>query len=412
MRPESEMVAPWPVPPRPGPRAALGLLGLLMSMPALAASDPVPAPTDLGLRPYVGLAYAHDDNVLGLADGGAAGANSRHLDGGVLYDRQLSQQIFSAALQASRIKYEELPQLDNTAKDLRANWNWHLGKRFDGNLGASYVQALAPFVNFHSLAPNLRSERREVADGGWLLHPRWRLRAGLARDTLTYALPSEQPGNRDEKTTELGADYLAPSGSTVGTQLRHTRGDYPHPQSIGTLLVDNSYRQDELKAKINWLVTAKTQLLFLGGLVERHHDQFAVRDYRGFNARLNAHWQTSAKLGFSFATWREIGALDDVTAAYTLNQGQGAYATWDATAKIRIDAGLRRETSDYSGSAAIASILPAREDTVRSASLRLVYQATPHLRVTAQAYRNERHSTLAGNSYPASGIIVGTRYEF
>ena len=412
MRPESVMAAPWPAPRRPRPRRALGLLGLLMGMPALAAADQPPQLTDLGLRPYVGVAFAHDDNVLGLADGSAAAANSRHLDGGLLYDRQLSQQVFSAALQASRISYDQLPQLDNTAKDLRANWNWHIGNRFDGNLGAFYVQGLAPFVNFHSLARNLRSERREVADGGWLLHPRWRLRAGLARDTLYYALPSEQPGNRDEKTVELGADYLAPSGSTIGTQLRHTRGNYPHPQPIANLLVDNSYRQDELKAKVNWLFSAKTQLLFLGGLVERHHDQFTMRDYRGFNARLNANWQTTAKLGFSLATWREIGALDDVTAAYTLNQGHAVYANWDATAKVRVEAGLRRESSDYSGSAAIASILPARKDTVRSASLKLVYQATPRLRVTAQAYRNERQSNVAGNSYPASGIIVGTRYEF
>ena len=194
--------------------------------------------------------------------------------------------------------------------------------------------------------------------------------------------------------------------------MRHTRGDFPRPQQIGALAVDNSYDQDELKARISWLLTTKTQLLFLGGLVQRRHDQFPVRDYRGFNARLNANWQASSKLGFSFATWREIGALDDVTASYTLNQGGAAGATWDATAKVRVEGQYKRESSDYSGTAAIPAAFSERKDTVRSTSLKLVYQATRHLRFTAQAYRNERSSTLPGNSYPATGILVGSRYEF
>lgn len=408
MKPDCEFASPWPASPWPWrPHHALCLLGAIASAPTLAAPEPVPV-----LRPYVGLAFAHDDNLLGLADGSPAASDSRRLDLGLLVDQRISQQIFSAALQTSRINYDDLPQLDNNAKDLRANWNWHIGNHLDGNVGASYVQALAPFVNFHGRERNIRAQRHEVVDGGWLFHPSWRLRAGLSTDRLTYELLSEQAGNRSEKVGELGLDYLAASGSTIGTQLRHTRGDFPRPQQIGALAVDNSYDQDELKAKINWLLTAKTQLLFLGGLVQRRHDQFPVRDYRGVNARLNANWQPSVKLGFSFATWREIGALDDVTASYTLNQGAAAGATWDATAKLRLEAQLKRESSDYSGTAAIPAAFADRKDTVRSTSLKLVWQATRHLRFQAQAYRNERSSTLPGNSYPATGILVGSRYEF
>jgi exopolysaccharide biosynthesis operon protein EpsL len=408
MRPTCEPVTPWPASPWPWRRRhALCLLGMMAGTTALATPEPVPV-----LRPYLGVAVAHDDNLLGLADGSPAGSDSRRRDAGLLYDQRISQQLFSAALQTSHISYDDLPQLDNNPKDLRANWNWHIGNHLDGNLGASYVQALAPFVNFHGRARNIRAQRREVLDGGWLFHPSWRLRAGLSTDRLTYELLSEQVGNRREKVAELGLDYLAASGSTIGTQLRHTRGDFPRPQQISALAVDNSYDQDEVKARINWLLTGKTQLLFLGGLVQRRHDQFPVRDYRGVNARLNANWQASVKMGFSFATWREIGALDDVTASYTLNQGAGASATWNATDKLRLDTQLKRETSDYSGTAAIPAAFSDRKDTVRSASLKLVWQASRHLRFTAQAYRNERSSTLAGNSYPATGILVGSRYEF
>ncbi|MEC5218952.1 exopolysaccharide biosynthesis operon protein EpsL [Actimicrobium sp. GrIS 1.19] len=294
-------------------------LGALTSLPAMAAADDV-------FRPYIGYALSQDDNVLGVGDGssttgGSNSALSRHAEAGLFVNERLSQQIITAALKFSHITYDELPELNNDGKDLLVNWNWHLGNHLDGNIGSSYVQALTPFVNFHSRERNLRADRRQFVDGGWLFHPSWRVRAGASRDSLTYDLASQQGGNRVENVLEVGLDYLAPSGSTFGTQLRHTRGEFPNPQQIGAELVDNSYNQDEIKAKISWLMTAKTQLQFLGGLVQRRHETFPSRDYSGFNARLTTIWQASAKTGVTAAAWREIGALDDVTASYTLNQG-------------------------------------------------------------------------------------------
>jgi len=409
MKSDSVVRAGWPAQRRPWLRAAhcAQLLGVLTGLPACAATDDV-------LRPYVGYALAHDDNLLGAGEGADTNqsATSRLASAGLLVDKSVSQQRLTAALHFTRIRYDSLPELDNDAKDLRANWNWHVANHLDGDLGVSYVEALAPFVNFHARERNVRSERREFGEARWLLHPSWRLRAGASRSTLEYDLPSQQGGNRVEQTSELGLDYVARSGSTVGTQLRRTRGRYPNRLQVDALLVDNSYQQDEFKAKVNWLVTAKTQLQFLGGLVKRKHDDFPARDYSGVNARAHASWQPSAKLGIALGAWREIGALDDVTTSYTLNRGASLGATWDATDKLRFDALFKHETSDYSGTAVVSSALPERKDTVRRAALKLVYRVTSHLQLGAQAYRNERRSTLAGNSYPGSGLQLSSKYEF
>src|SRR4051794_8774613 len=112
---------------RPGPRVAHCLLhlGVLASFPALAASDQV-------LRPYVAYGVAHDDNVLGMGDGtaasgGAASSTSRHAEAGLVVDKRINQQVLSAALQFTHITYDQLPELDNNAKNLSVNWNWHVG---------------------------------------------------------------------------------------------------------------------------------------------------------------------------------------------------------------------------------------------------------------------------------------------
>jgi hypothetical protein len=57
-------------------------------------------------------------------------------------------------------------------------------------------------------------------------------------------------------------------------------------------------------------------------------------------------------------------------------------------------------------------LLPSRQDTVRTAALKLVYRTTPHLKLSFQAYRNDRSSTLPGNSYPATGFLLNARYEY
>ncbi len=379
-------------------------------MPALAASEQV-------VRPYLGYAFAHEDNVLGVDESGAdAGAssssNTQQASAGVLVNKRISQQVLSGAFHFNRNRYDELPQLNHDAKNLRVNWNWHLGERVDGNLGTSYVKSLAPFVNFHARERNLRVERRQFADAGWLVHPSWRLRSGVSRSDLEHELVSQQSGDRVEQVGELGLDYLAKSGSTVGTQLRHTRGTYPHPQQIGASLVDNSYVQDEIKVKINWLVTRQTQLQFLGGPVKRRHDAFAARDYSGLNARLQASWQTTPALGLGLGLWREIGALDDVTISYTLNQGASLGSTWNASEKVRVDALLKVESSQYSGTEGLVATEPQREDTLRSALVKVQYRVTEHMTLAGQAYSNKRTSTLAGNSYPVNGMQLSLKYEF
>ena len=403
-------------------------LGSAACVPALAAPEDVlsrlpvyVSPADV-LSPYIGYSYTYDDNVLGNQSGIGTGTGAssgdqadttRRVLAGVNIRKRISRQVFSAKLDFTRASYDKLANLNHDAKDLIANWNWHVGNQFEGNLGASHVNELTPFANLLSRERNMRIQRREFVEGGWLLHPSWRVRAGVSRDTLKYELETQNAGDRNETMIEAGGDYLARSGSIAGVQLRHTRGDLPNPQQFGTLLVDNSYKQQEIKAKINWLLTGKTQLLFLGGLVQRQHDVFPARDYRGLNARLIANWKATGKTSLNAGVWREIGALDDLSASYTLNQGVHVGASWDMTSKLRLDGLIKHESSDYSGTAAMASLQAIdRKDVFDTASLKLTYRPSAKLQLAAMLYRKDRSSNIAGNNYPNSGIAISSRYDF
>lgn len=386
-------------------------LGVVTCVPALAAEGDV-------FRPYVGYSFSYDENVSGISDADKQTQNlsdsdlsdtSRRADAGLAINKRISQQVLSAKLNLAHITSDRLGTLNN--KDLLGNWNWHVGDHVEGNLGASYVQVLSPYVNFDAPdtdndEPNLRTQRREFFDASWLLHPSWRLRGGLSRDKLSYDVNSA--GDRNEVTSELGLDYLAASKSTFGVQLRHTRGDLPNSPILA-----NSYDQNEIKGKVNWLLTGKTQLQFLGGYVQRKHDSDATRDFNGPNARLIAQWKPTGKVGVTLSGWREIGALDqdeigspeNLTASYALNQGISVGSTWDLTSKVRLDGQLKRETSDYRGAES------GGNDTFRTASLKLVYRPTDHLQLAALAHRRIRDSS-DGDRTPNTGLMLSSRYEF
>jgi exopolysaccharide biosynthesis operon protein EpsL len=400
--------------PRRPLQALAPIVGALLCLPAYGASDDV-------LRPYLSYSWQHDDNLLRLYDAAAARAvigtdersdTSRRAEGGLLAEKKLGQQLLAAKLGFSRVNFARFSALDYAGRDLSARWNWHLGPHFEGNLGVTEVQALAPYVDFHRLERNLRTQRREYLDAAWRLHPSWRLRGGVTHYQLAYDLASQRAGDRTEDTTELGLDYLATNHSSVGIQLRHLHGAFPNQEQIGTLWVDNSYDQNELMGKVEWALTGKTRLQFLAGHVARTHRFAPTRDFSGVNAHAIATWNPTVKTSVRVTAWRETGSYNDLTTRYTINNGISAAPSWEISAKARVEGLLKHETRSFDGSAGGLAASANRRDTFRYASLTLTYLPLPRLQLAAALYRDRQDSTQAFTGYRANGATLTARYEF
>jgi exopolysaccharide biosynthesis operon protein EpsL len=397
---------------------------LLVALAAIAGGASLPAGAATGdvLTPFLNYSVSYDDNLLRLHDADMAQALigtdqladvSRRAQGGVLVQKRIGQQLLSANLGASKTSYSRFSELDYTGRDLLAQWHWQLGSHLEGNLGASDAQELTPFIDFHRLERNLRTKRREYFDAAWRLHPRWRLRSGVARYRLGYDLAAQQVGDRTEGALEFGLDYLAPSHSTFGLQLRHVQGDFPHRQQVGAALIDNSYAQNELKANVDWRVSAKSRLQFLGGHVQRTYNGFPGRDFSGFNARAVASWDPTAKTGVLVNVWRETNAYLDVTTTSTVNSGVSAALNWKPTDKLLVDAMLKHERRAFSGAdAALLGSGGARSDNFRYASLGLGYQPVSKILVKLSLFRDQRASRLPLNGYRATGAMLTVSSEY
>ncbi|MET3132136.1 exopolysaccharide biosynthesis operon protein EpsL [Oxalobacteraceae bacterium GrIS 1.11] len=396
---------------KPVARTLALLIGAACSLPASAEiSDTI--------HPFVAVTYTRDDNLLRLPDDSPSSEGPRadsikQVQGGVVFERPIGRQVLSGQAKLSKVTFDHYDELNYNGKDFLAALEWHVGNHVDGHLGSGYTQTITPFTDFHTSDLNLRIQRHNYADAAWNFHPSWRLHASFIEDKYTYDLLSQVLSNRTEQVAELGLDFIETTDSRVGVQVRRLKGVYPNHLSVGTVVIDNGYDQNELKANIYWRFSGVTQFQFLGGLVQRKHNFFTDRDAKGFNGRAIVTWAPLGKVRFTGNVWREFAVVESTLVSSSLNKGESVAAVWDATAKVRVDAQVKRENRDFSSANGIS--LPGDlSDTTRSTSLGVTYAA----RLSTQLGVNLTHDVRAGSeaigtgSYRDNSVSLNASVQF
>ena len=393
-------------------RAAL-LAGAICSMATVLA-----APGDEGFDFLAGLAYFHDDNLFRLPDEHPGFDNqrsdsARQAHAGALFNKTYGRQKVFAQARFTRVEFDHFDQLDYDGKDVQARWNWQIGNRFEGVLGANYEQTLAPYTDFRSNQRNLREHRRQYFDGAWRFHPSWRARTAASRDKYTYELLVQRFNDRTEDAVELGGDYLPPSGSSVGLVARRIKGDYLSRRMFGGLSLDESFEQDELKARINWIASGSTMVQVLAGHAKRKYRARSERDASGFNGRITAVHQPRGKVRYTAAAWREFSAVESNVISYSLNRGASATASWEATAKVKVDANASYEKRAYKARV-LLNAAQDLDDSLKQASLSATWTPRRTVSLTAALARQQRSGSpfLGLGRFKANTVSLAANLQF
>ena len=389
------------------------LVGAICSMPVSVA-----APGDEGVDIMAGLGYFHDDNLFRLPDDqpgfeGQRSDSARQAHAGLVFNKTYSRQKLYAQAKVTKVAFDHFDQLDYDGKDVQARWNWQLGNRFEGVLGANYEQTLAPYTDFRSNERNLREHRRQYFDGAWRFHPSWRARTAASHDKYEYELLVQRFNNRTEDAYEVGVDYLPRSGSTVGLVARKIKGKYDNRRILGGQSLDESFDQDELKARINWIASGSTTVQVLAGHARRTYQARSERDASGFNGRITATHQPRGKMRYTAAAWREFSAVESNIISYSLNRGASVGATWDASAKIRVDANASYEKRAYNARVLLNSAQDL-DDSLKQASLSATWSPRRTVALTAALARQERSGSpfLGLGRFKANTVSVVANAQF
>lgn len=375
------------------------------------------------VQPFASYTYTADDNLMRIRDKmdpvPLLGTRnlfdmSHRFTGGLMFEKEISRQRLTANLNWSHTQFDKFSFMDNNLKSLSGNWNWFLGNRLEGNMGASYVQSLAPLL-FQPGVKNIRTEQTEFINAIWRFHPSWNLHGDYTRYDLNSSGTNLKFLNRIEDRFEGGIDYLTSGRNTVGVLFRDILGDFPVlvPASDGSF-TDNSYDQKEALAKINWAVSAKSNLSGTGGWVERSNASFTERNFSGFNARMTYRWQPTDKLGLSISGWREIAARQQLTASFSLNTGVSVAPSWDITQKIRLEGDFfyQQMRFDRFVNLTDTALVVGKHNTLLNAAIKLIYNPYPGLQLTASIYHNNLKSDVSLGGFNANGANINLQYTY
>jgi exopolysaccharide biosynthesis operon protein EpsL len=397
------------------PRIRSQLLVLLVAAVVFKPAWAIPG-TALDLYGRVG--WAHDDNLLRIPDNFPAFDNQRSdswttFEFGAVYDKAIARQRVLAVAKLSKVKFDHFRQLDYDGRDLQATWYWQLGNRFSGQLGATHAQTLAPYTDFLSDQRNLRKQRRRFAEGAWKLHPRWEARTALSRQRFDYELAAQSFNDRTEDVAELEGRYLARSSSSVGLVLRRIEGKYPNRRPFAAGLLTDDFKQDELKARIDWKASGATTVQALAGYARRTQPSFGAGRTSGANGRVTVLVEPHTKLAWRASLWRDFAPLESSVVSYTLNKGVGAGATWKASGKIRVDADAAWERRNYNPRAGV-NASGGLHDALRSASLKANWEVKRKLTLSAAWIHQSRTGSpvLGIGTFKANTVAVNASLQF
>lgn len=393
---------------------------------ALLASSPAAAHEGDTFRPYVSAGYYRDSNLFRFADGESPGTQREDTyavyQAGIKVDWKPGRQQFVLDTSQTRIRYDNNPALDFDGDDTELFWNWRLGNRFSGTLGATQSTSQSSFDDLGFVNNSVERERR-LARAEWELHPRWRIGGGVeTAENINSALVNQ---NFSQDAYDLTLTYRTPKGSQLRAQIKQTESDYPLMQVISNFgffstVADSSYKQTEYLLGGDWRVSAKLTLRGQAGWLDRQYLN-ALRstqafnpvlverqDFDGFTGRLTTDWFPTAKTLLSLVVYQEANDAGDINASTVFRRGSRLNGVWLAREKWRLNAGFGAENRDFRGDVAGQR----RQDDTLSGSLSVSYAPIRMLSLDMGLQVGHRDSTLPNDDYDFRTLFANVRADF
>lgn len=401
--------------------AAAETLALLMVL-GMISSPSRAEDTEDTFRPYVRGLYGYDSNLFRLQNDQEANAvlgttdtaESYHtLAAGMDVNLRLSRQAIKAHAEFNQTRFGKYNMLDYDGRDAYLKWDWLVGSVAKGEVGIAETLTQASYANVKQPVSNLIRTRRNFFHAAIKLDNPWLVKFGAERiDTANNAsILQEQDATVD--TVNAGVQYSSSKGSTVALISQRSDGRYPNRQLVGLAPVDNGYRQWDNGVAVAWAPTGKTQLSGKLNYTQRSYAEVPQRDFSGLTGLLAMDWMVTDKTALKASVHRNIGALENDTASYALNQGIAFGADWKPTAKLVFNTQLSHDEISYTGDPGLVlSTAPAREDRLTTLQAGVQYSVLRNTMLGLVFKRGVRDSSEASSSYEYNSALINLRSEF
>lgn len=364
----------------------------------------------------LGSTLMNDSNVFRAPSGRESSDQITALNAGVRVNKAYSLQRFVVDASVTDYKYDKNSYLDYLGKNLSAAWQWALTPQLHGNLSANYSEALNSFVDYFSLTPalrkNLRTTEGQRFDLEWEALGRLHLVGGVNHSELKNSQAFFEEGDSATNAVEYGVKYVLPSGSQMSLLGRNSDGEYKNRVISFLNKYDSGFSQRDLEFKFLWVATEKSRFNGRVAYINREHEHFAERDYKGTVGSLDYVFDLTSKIRLMAGFKRDLASYQSsylISTPYNYYQLDSYNVTpvWQITPKITLRGRYNHDTRDYRGTE--QSVF---KDTLRQSSVSLDWAPLRTLTLSATAQRDTRSSTLAGRDFSSNIISLVANLVF
>ncbi len=331
---------------------------------------------------------------------------------GIQVDKAYSQQAFHLDATASTYRYQNFSRLNFDAFDYAGYWNWHLTQRLSGRLSADHKQTQASFANStnYSGSNTVTNENRRF-DADWWALGGWHLIGAAAQYKYSNSQINTAEDSFIQNSGEGGVRYVAASGSSLTVLGRHAKGEYPDRRLNAASLLDTGFRETDVELKMTWNLSGKSALNGRATRLERKHENFAQRDYKGTAGRLDYTLTPTGKVQFKLSAARDIASYQENAHSYYVNDSLAFAPVWQISAKTALRLKIEQSRRDYLGGAVVVPVL-GRQDRTRTAQLSLDWSPLRAVLLTGSLQRDSRSSNLANLDFRANAASITAQISF
>lgn len=345
-----------------------------------------------------GVSRQHDNNIF-KTENNEESENITSAYAGLRFDKTYSLQRIKIDARLTNLSYSNNDFLNFTSKNYDAAWYWALTPKLTGTISAGRSESLNNFNDIRASGNVVRQQNINVsqnqffqadfAPGGG-----WHLLAGLSRNTLQNSNTFNANPSFTSNSLDVGTRYDFKSGSSI-TLMNHIRkGSFDDRQINQTSLFDSEFKEREYELRLNWILSAKSQLNFVASYLNRDHENFSQRDYSGMQGDLTYNWVATSKINLAVSLNSRLATFQTNTESYTRTNTLSIVPTYKIAEKVNLRGAVNYTKRNFEGYGIVSS--QGREDDVRSVSLGLDWNPTNYLTFGLDLAKTQQDSNIVG----------------
>ncbi len=323
------------------------------------------------------------------------------------------RQNYRVSASASRSTYRENQQFDNDGYAVSGELASEVGANFKVTLSGSASQFLPNFEDqANRLVRNTERGRQAAIDVRYGLYGRWSVNAGASYSKVDFQVNTDE--NKTSDSVFAGIRYLPSDLAYIGLTLYRTDTDVPNRRLVGVATRGETIERNSLSVDTVWQVTGFSRLSARLAATSEKHPQDRRRDFNGLTGSASWNFTPAGKVSYALNWVRDTSneglGLINASSAYATNKrltnNLSATATWQATSKVKLNAGYSfaeyREDQDIFGS----SLVGGTDQTGRYSALSLgvSYQPIRAVGLGCDMQRYDRTQSAFSRAYDGNSV--------